>query len=121
MGQSLNTTLAVYIAKVHELEQMIRKLSAENKKLIKQCSRGPLEVDFYSIYKDDLIDLRNKLAELEVLNVEVQIDRDNKTYKVEDILQKIGTLKNRTLVYKREIDRLSKDSETSVTDLEEFR
>ena len=43
---------------------MIKKLTAENKKLYKKCSKGPLEVDFYSIYEDDLnvsIDKTSKL------------------------------------------------------------
>ena len=52
--KTLNNSLVGYIDKVHELELMIKKLTAENNKLRRKCKRGSPEIDIHAIYKADL-------------------------------------------------------------------
>jgi len=105
----LNYSLGSYIDRVHELESLVKKLTAENNKLRKKCKKGVVEVDFSAIYSDDLRNLRDKLVQLKSKNVELQVERDNKAFDIEEILHKLGNIESKILVYKKEIEDLKKD------------
>jgi len=105
----LNHSLGGYIEKVHELEALVKKLTSENNKLRKKCKKGIIEVDISAIYSDDLRNLRTKLVQLKAKNVELQVDRDNKAFDIEETLHKLGSIESKILVYKKEIEDLKKD------------
>ena len=51
----LNSSLTGYIDKVHDLEDMVKKLSVENSKLVKRCEKEKKEeIDYKKIYEPKL-------------------------------------------------------------------
>merc|ERR1719427_1586288 len=107
--KKLNNSLVNYIDKVHDLEQMVKKLAAENAKLVKKNKKGQPEVDISALYEAELKRLRMKVEELQGTNVEIAIERDNKTYEYEETVVKYQGESKKVVVYEKEIDGLRKD------------
>jgi len=107
--KTLNNSLVNYINKVHDLEIMVKKLCVENAKLSKKCKKGSPEVDIRAIYEAELRALRVKIENLQSVNVELSIDRDNKTFDYEQTLVKYVEEKDKVVIYSKEVDVLRKD------------
>lgn len=107
--KKLNNSLVNYIDKVHDLEQMVKRLAAENAKLVKKNKKGQPEVDISALYEAELKRLRMKVEELQGTNVEIAIERDNKAYEYEETVVKYQGESKKVVVYEKEIDGLRKD------------
>jgi len=86
-----------------------KKLAAENAKLARKNKKGVPEVDISALYEAELKRLRMKVEELQGTNVEIAIERDNKTYEYEETVVKYEGETKKVVVYEKEIDGLRKD------------
>merc|ERR1712002_322824 len=107
--KTLNNSLVNYIDKVHDLEQMVKKLAMENAKLRARSKKGVKEVDIGAMYEEELKRLRIKVEQLQATNVEVVIERDNRTYEYEETSVKYTAERKKVVVAEKEIDGLRKD------------
>jgi len=107
--KKLNNSLVNYIDKVHDLEQMVKRLSAENAKLLKRAKKGHQEVDISAMYEEELKRLRMKVDHLQGENIQLAIERDNKTYDYEETYVKFTAESKKVVTYEKEIDGLRKD------------
>merc|ERR1719466_247072 len=101
--KKLNNSLVNYIDKVHDLEQMVKRLSAENAKLLKRAKKGHQEVDISAMYEEELKRLRMKVDHLQGENIQLAIERDNKTYDYEETYVKFTAESKKLLHTKRKL------------------
>lgn len=63
-----NSSLTSYIEKVHDLEDMVKKLSAENSKLVKRCKKEKkVEIDYEKTYEPKLQVLKSFLTNIKLV------------------------------------------------------
>lgn len=107
--KKLNNSLVNYIDKVHDLEQMVKRLSAENARLLKKTKKGVQEVDIGAMYEAELKRLRVSVESLQGENIQLAIERDNKVYEYEETYVKLQGECKKVVAYEKEIDTLRKD------------
>jgi len=110
----LNSSLTGYIDKVHDLEDMVKKLSVENSKLVKRCKKEKKEeIDYKKIYEPKLQVLRKKVENLQAANVKQSIKRDNKQFECEKTTVEFASKESKSRVLKKEIEALRGDVDDS--------
>lgn len=116
-----NSSLTSYIEKVHDLEDMVKKLSAENSKLVKRCKKEKkVEIDYEKTYEPKLQALRKKVENLQASNVKESIKRDNKQFELEKTVVQFENKENKSRVIKKEIEALRGDVTESKMEREKF-
>jgi len=113
--KTLNNSLVNYIDKVHDLEMMIKRLSAENFKL-RKSSKTKVQVDVSSLFEVELKRLRLRVQELEAQNVEISIKLENKGYEFEENISKSTETITKLANYEREVIGLRKDVDDATID-----
>merc|ERR1712168_412331 len=110
----LNSSLTGYIDKVHDLEDMVKKLSVENSKLVKRCKKEKKEeIDYKKIYEPKLQVLRKKVENLQAANVKQSIKRDNKQFECEKTTVEFASKESKSRVLQKEIEALRGDVDDS--------
>lgn len=107
--QTLNNSLVNYIDKVHDMEQMIKRLSAENYRLKKQSKSKGQIIDVGAHYEAELKRLRAKVEHLETTNVELSIQLDNRGYETEENTTMYTEVKVKYEASQKEVNDLRKD------------
>jgi len=113
--KTLNNSLVNYIDKVHDLELMIKRLSAENFKL-RKSSKTKVQVDVGALFEVELKRLRSRVQELEALNVEISIKLENKGFEFEESVSKSTETITKLANYEREVIGLRKDVDDATID-----
>jgi len=107
--KTLNNSLVNYIDKVHELEQMVKKLSAANLRLCRKNKKVHPDIDIAAMFEAELKRLRLKVEKLQANNVEIAVERDNKTWESEEVSVKYVAVSQKTVTYEKEIEGLRAD------------
>uniref|UniRef100_H2Z2R4 IF rod domain-containing protein n=1 Tax=Ciona savignyi TaxID=51511 RepID=H2Z2R4_CIOSA len=105
--KKLNNRLVNYVDKVHDLEMTNRMLAAENQKLRKISKTE--DVNVAEIYDDELKRLRERVEELQTANAELEIEKDNIHYELQEVIVKLDSANEENKDLTKEVKSLSKD------------